>query len=103
MESENKTTPKSNKRVTPGRTAKNNKRKASVDSAEGNTRTVKPKLTTPERVEKRKMSTPLTLEVLRQELEATKKDQIDHIDRKLLEMNGNIAANSQAINDEDKS
>ena len=89
------------KRVTPGRTAKNNKRKLSSSGSPAKpTREVKARRSHSE--DTNTMSTPLTLEVLKRELAANKQDQIDHLDKTMLSITATLADNVQAIADERK-
>ena len=89
------------KRTTPGRSAKQstskptNKRKQPEGSPGKQTRIVKAKL-----AEGACMATPITLEMLRNELADNNKVQIDQIDLRMLDLSTKIAGNSQLIMNE---
>ena len=89
----------SGKRITPGRAAK---RKQPSDSAEKTRRTVKARLssTASELATSEDMATPLTLEMLRNELATNRQEQMDHIDKRLLVITERMASNTQLIIDE---
>ena len=86
----------SNKRVTPGRSAKTNNKRKQPDESPTQGRTVRPKLADPDG----KMA--LTLEMLQKELAANNKVQNDHLDTRLTTLTNNIAANTNLIVQERK-
>ena len=108
MEANPKPGQKTAKRRSPGRVAKNgkreenyiNKRKRRSNSPQPTTRTVRPRLSVASQTDA--MATPLTLEALQKELATSRKEQMDHLDGKLLGLNEKIASNSVLILEERK-